>query len=224
MMALLAPSILSSDLLRLQEQVRLVEENGADMIHVDVMDGHFVPNITFGPTMVKVLKRITKLPLDVHLMITNPSAYIQAFAEAGADIITVHQEACVHLDRVLNQIREHCCRPGVSINPATPVASLSPILGIIDLVLIMTVNPGFGGQEFIPYTMHKIAELKAMKDRQKQTFMIEVDGGVNAHNARSIVEAGADILVAGHAIFGQDNIASACQTLKKIAGHQVWKV
>lgn len=223
-MALLAPSILSSDLLRLQEQVRIVEQNGADMIHVDVMDGHFVPNITFGPAMVKVLKRITKLPLDVHLMITNPSAYIQAFAEAGADMITVHQEACIHLDRVLNQIREQRCRPGVSLNPATPVASLSTILSIIDLVLIMTVNPGFGGQEFIPYTMQKISELKAIKDRQKLTFLIEVDGGVNAQNARSIVKAGADILVAGHAIFGQDNIASACQALKKIAGHQVWEV
>jgi len=223
-MALLAPSILSCDLLHLQEQVRIVEENGADMIHVDVMDGHFVPNITFGPTLVKVLKRISKVPLDVHLMITNPSAYIQAFAEAGADMITVHQEACVHLDRVLHQIREHRCRPGVSINPATAVASLSPVLGIIDLVLIMTVNPGFGGQELIPYTMDKIAELRDIRDRQKQTFLIEVDGGVNARNARNIVTAGADILVAGHAIFGQDNIALACQTLKKIADNQVWEV
>lgn len=223
-MALLAPSILSADLLQLQEQVRIVEENGADMLHLDIMDGHFVPNITFGPAIVRTLKQITKLPLDVHLMITNPSAYIPAFADAGADIITVHQEACLHLDRVLNQVREKHCRPGVSINPATSVSSLLPILGIVDIVLIMSVNPGFGGQEFIPYTMHKISELRDIKIRQKQTFMIEVDGGVNARNARNIVSAGADILVAGQAVFGQDNIASACQTLKKIAGQQVWEV
>jgi len=211
----IAPSILSADLLQLEKQIKIVEENGADYIHVDIMDGHFVPNMTFGPVIVKTLKRITDLPLDVHLMITNPDTFIPQFADAGAHIITVHQETCLHLDRTIQLIREHGCRPGVSLNPATPVGSIETILHLLDLVLIMTVNPGFGGQSFLPYTLDKISLLKNIFN--KDDALIEVDGGINPVTTAKVVEAGANVLVAGAAIFGQDDIAGACKKIKSIA-------
>jgi len=215
-MGYLAPSILSADLIKLKEQIKIVEENGADFIHVDVMDGHFVPNITFGPIIVKSLKPITKLPIDVHLMISHPENYLTDFAEAGAEYITVHQEACIHLDRVLNQIKELGCQAGVSINPATPIDTIIPVLDNADLVLIMTVNPGFGGQKFIPYTLKKIKDLTQLRMQDKHTFLIEVDGGVNSDTAEVVLDAGADILVAGNAIFGQADIAAACRSMKEM--------
>lgn len=212
----LAPSILSADLIKLKEQIKIVENNGADFIHVDVMDGHFVPNITFGPVIVKSLKTITKLPIDVHLMITHPENYVADFAEAGSEYITVHQEACIHLDRVLNQIKELGCKAGVSINPATSIDTIIPVLDIVDLVLIMTVNPGFGGQKFISYTLDKIRELKQRRKDKNCSFLIEVDGGVNPETAKNLLDAGADIFVAGNAIFGQSDIAGACRSLKEL--------
>lgn len=213
----LAPSILSADLLHLEEQIRIIEKNGADLIHVDVMDGHFVPNMTFGPLIVKTLKRITNLPLDVHLMIEKPNQMIEQFAEAGADIITVHQEACVHLDRDISMIHKNGCKAGVSLNPATPVELLELVLKKLDLVLIMSVNPGFGGQKFIDYSLNKIRALDVLKKEHGYSYEIEVDGGVNEETAGKIVQAGAGILVAGNAIFNQKDIAAACRNLKMLA-------
>lgn len=216
-MPYLAPSILSADLLKLEEQIKIVEQNGADYLHVDVMDGHFVPNITFGPVIVKSLKRITSLPLDVHLMISRPEQYIQDFVAAGANIITIHQETCLHLDRLLHQIKELGCQAGISLNPATPIETISPVLSLVDLVLIMTVNPGFGGQKFIPYTLNKIRDLHKNRRKKRYSFLIEVDGGVNSETAPDLLKAGVDILVAGNSIFGQKNIAEACLRLKTLA-------
>ncbi len=215
-MGKLAPSVLSADLLKLREQVTVVAENGADYIHVDVMDGSFVPNISFGPVMVSTLKRITTLPLDVHLMIQNPQNYIQNFADAGADIITVHQEACTHLDRVISQIKASGCQAGVSLNPATPLSAVLPVMNAIDLLLIMSVNPGFGGQRFIPYTLEKIREAAEFKRRDSASFLIEVDGGISLQTAPAAVQAGAEILVAGNAVFKQDSPAEACKSLKQV--------
>ena len=215
-MGKLAPSVLSADLLKLREQVTVVAENGADYIHVDVMDGSFVPNISFGPVMVSTLKRITTLPLDVHLMIQNPQNYIQNFADAGADIITVHQEACTHLDRVISQIKAAGCQAGVSLNPATPISSVMPILNEIDLLLIMSVNPGFGGQKFIPYTLEKIREAAEVKRRSGASFLIEVDGGISLQTVSAAVQAGAEVLVAGNAVFRQESPAEACKALKQV--------
>ena len=214
-MGKLAPSVLSADLLKLREQIAAVEENGADYIHVDVMDGSFVPNISFGPVMVRTLKGITALPLDVHLMIQNPQNYIQAFADAGAQIITVHQEACTHLDRILSQIKAAGCQAGVSLNPATPLNVLSPVLKELDLLLIMSVNPGFGGQKFIPYTLDKIREAADFKRNSGTSFLIEVDGGISPETAPEAVQAGAEILVAGNAVFKQESPAEACRALKQ---------
>ncbi|MGD9899163.1 MAG: ribulose-phosphate 3-epimerase [Calditrichaceae bacterium] len=215
-MAFLAPSILSADVLKLRQQLELVEENGADYIHIDVMDGHFVPNLTFGPFMVKAVSRVTELPKDVHLMISNPDLYIRDFAAAGASIITVHQEACNHLDRTIQFIREQNCLAGVSINPATPVSTLENIIEITDLVLIMSVNPGYGGQKFIPYSLEKIRTLKDLIIKRNPKCLIEVDGGVNRETARDIVKAGADILVAGNAVFGEKSVGDACRKLKNV--------
>ncbi len=215
-MAWLAPSILSADILHLAEQIKIVEQNGADLIHIDVMDGRFVPNITFGPVIVDAVKRTSKLPADVHLMIVNPEDYIEKFASAGAEYITVHQEACTHLDRVIQQIKDTKCKAGVSINPATPVNLLEHILPELDLVLIMSVNPGFGGQSFIPYSLQKISDLVELRDKTGANFQIEVDGGINMNTAEKAVNAGADILVAGNAVFGQPSIKEACQTLKSL--------
>jgi ribulose-phosphate 3-epimerase len=197
----LAPSILSADFARLGEEIRLVEEAGAHLLHVDVMDGHFVPNITIGPVVVSSIKKVTKLPLDVHLMIADPDKYIPAFADAGAAMITVHAEATVHLDRTLNLIRAHNVGVGVSINPATPVATVENVLGLADMLLIMSVNPGFGGQKFIPYAVDKIRLARQMIDQRKVRCVIEVDGGIGLETLPEVVRAGAEVLVAGSAIF-----------------------
>ncbi len=215
-MAYLAPSILSADITRLAEQIKTVEQNGADFIHVDVMDGYFVPNLTFGPIMVKAVKQITSLPVDAHLMVNDPMKFIDWFAEAGASYITIHQEACVHLDRAVNHIKNLGCKAGVSINPATPLETIRHLLHRVDLVLIMSVNPGFGGQKFIPYTLDKISHLYQMRQEAEATFLIEVDGGINSTTATQVLRAGADVLVAGNAIFNADSIAQACAELKAL--------
>ena len=210
-----APSILSADFSRLGEEIKAVEDAGADLIHVDVMDGHFVPNITIGPPVIAAIRKVTRLPLDVHLMITNPEAYITDFVKAGADTITVHVETPYHLNRLIQTIREHPgVRAAVSLNPATPLTSLEYILGDIDMVLIMSVNPGFGGQAFIPSALQKIAQLRKRIDELKLSAEIEVDGGVKPENAKTIINAGADILVAGSAIFGQKDYAAAIRGVR----------
>jgi ribulose-phosphate 3-epimerase len=199
----LAPSILASDFGRLAEEVRAVQEAGADWIHVDVMDGHFVPNISLGPAITRVVRQATDLPLDVHLMIQEPDRYLEAFADAGADVLTVHQEVTPHLHRTVDSIRELGVRPGVALNPATPVSTLSEAVQWVDLVLVMSVNPGFGGQSFIPATLGKLSRVRALVDeRSTERVEIEVDGGVSAENSGSLVAAGATVLVAGSSIFG----------------------
>ena len=215
---LIAPSILSADFARLADEVAAVERAGADFLHVDVMDGHFVPNLTVGPPIVEALKKVTKLPLDVHLMITNADAYIQDFAEAGADYLTVHVEACPHLHRTIQSIKERGVKAGVTLNPATPIASLQEILPDVDLVLIMSVNPGFGGQKFIPSALNKVAAARAMLDRIHSRALLEVDGGIKAENAAQVVAAGATVLVAGSAIFSQRDYAGTIAALLAAAG------
>ncbi len=213
----IAPSILSADFARLGEQIALVDKAGADVIHVDVMDGHFVPNITIGPLIVSAIRPVTDLPLDVHLMIENPDRYIEAFAGAGADYITVHVEACPHLHRSLQAIRELGVKAGVALNPHTPVSAVAEALDVLDLILIMSVNPGFGGQKFIPRALHK---LKATRELLTATGMghieVEVDGGVKSGNIREIAEAGAEILVAGSAIFKAPDPAEAIREMKSL--------
>ncbi|WP_067730873.1 ribulose-phosphate 3-epimerase [Oceanobacillus damuensis] len=202
-MTKIAPSILSADFSKLGEEIKDVESGGADYIHVDVMDGHFVPNITIGPLIVEAIKPVTALPLDVHLMIENPDAYIPAFATAGASIITVHQEASRHLHRTIQLIKANGVKAGVVINPATPAELIKPILSEVDLVLIMTVNPGFGGQTFIHETVNKIEQVHVWRKEMNLAFEIEVDGGVNTETAKLCTDAGADVLVAGSAVFNQ---------------------
>jgi len=216
----IAPSILSADFGRLAEEVRAVDEAGADLIHVDVMDGRFVPNLTIGPIVVRAVRAATHLPLDVHLMIVEPEKYVEEFAAAGADIITVHVEACVHLHRVIHQIKALGKKAGVSLNPHTPVSMLDHVLGDLDLVLIMSVNPGFGGQSFIPAALDKIRALAAKKkaDRRFSSIDIEVDGGVNAKTAGSVVAAGADILVAGSFVFQHEDYREAIESLRRTDG------
>jgi ribulose-phosphate 3-epimerase len=210
-----APSILSADFARLGEEIRAVQAAGADLIHVDVMDGHFVPNITIGPLIVEAARRSTDLPLDVHLMITNPERYIADFAKAGANTITVHVEAALHLNRLIQSIKEHRgVKAGVSLNPATPLSSLDYILPDLDMVLIMSVNPGFGGQSFIPSALDKIRQLRKRIDEQKLKIEIEVDGGVKSENAARIADAGADILVAGSAVFGSKDYHAAIRGMR----------
>ncbi len=211
-----APSILSADFAKLAAEVQEVERAGADWIHVDVMDGHFVPNITLGPLVVDALRPHTKLPLDVHLMISEPARYVQDFAKAGADYITIHAEADIHLHRTIHLIREAGAKPGVGINPATPVEQLAPILSDVDLVLLMTVNPGFGGQSFIPSVLDKLRKLRTMlAERGLSHIDVEVDGGINANTAPLVVEAGANVLVAGNAVFGRADRAAALSELRK---------
>jgi ribulose-phosphate 3-epimerase len=199
----LLPSILSADFARLADEVHAAERGGGTTIHVDVMDGHFVPNITLGPPVVQSLRKHTTLPLDCHLMIENPDDFIPAFAEAGADWIGVHYEACRHLHRTIGLITEHGMKPGVVLNPATPVDFLIPVLPMLHHVLIMSVNPGFGGQRFIPYALTKIRQLKEMRTAMGLTYKIEVDGGIAHETIAQVVEAGAELLVAGSAVFGQ---------------------
>jgi ribulose-phosphate 3-epimerase len=215
-MSLLAPSILAADFSNLSQQIRAVELGSADLIHCDVMDGKFVPNITFGPQIISTLRGLTKLPLDVHLMIENPQNIIPDFIKAGANYVTVHQEAVVHLDRVLNSIKEMGAKAGVSINPSTPVETLLPILHLADLVLVMSVNPGFGGQSLIEYTLKKIKQLASIKKENKHQFLIEIDGGVNSSNIVKVNESGCDIIVAGTAVFNNDNITAATTELKNL--------
>jgi ribulose-phosphate 3-epimerase len=197
----IAPSILSADFAHLADEIAAVEQAGADMVHVDVMDGHFVPNLTIGPPIVEALRKVTTLPLDVHLMMTNPDDFIGEFAEAGASYLTVHVEACPHLHRTIQSIKEKGVKAGVTLNPATPIGSVEEILPDVDLLLIMSVNPGFGGQRFIPGVLDKIRRARTMIDKSGRPVLLEVDGGVKVDNAGEIVNAGADILVAGSAIF-----------------------
>jgi ribulose-phosphate 3-epimerase len=215
-MSLLAPSILSADFSNLSQQIRLAEIGGADWIHCDVMDGHFVPNITIGPLIVKAARKITKLPVDVHLMIENPDKYVEAFAQAGADYISVHVEADVHLNRTINKIKELGCKAGVVLNPATPVISIKDVAEYIDLLLIMTVNPGFGGQKFIPNSIRRIKEAVELRKEIETDFLIEIDGGVNTDTIVTAKKAGVDVFVAGSAVFGADNITAATTELKNL--------
>ncbi|MBZ0201331.1 MAG: ribulose-phosphate 3-epimerase [Ignavibacteriaceae bacterium] len=215
-MALLAPSILSADFSNLHQQIRSAEIGGADWIHCDVMDGHFVPNISFGAVVVKAAKSASKLPVDVHLMIEHADKHLEAFAKAGASYITVHQEAVVHLNRTINRIKELGVKAGVSINPSTPLEMIKEIAEEIDLLLIMSVNPGFGGQSFINSSLRKIKEAVLLRKKINGSFLIEVDGGITSSNAKLILDAGADVFVAGSSIFNTDNISAAAAELKNI--------
>jgi ribulose-phosphate 3-epimerase len=213
----LAPSILSADFARLGEQVRSASEGGGSVVHVDIMDGHFVPNLTIGPPVVKALRKVTKLPLDCHLMIENPDEFIPAFAEAGADWISVHQEACRHLNRTLHLIKSHNCLAGAVINPATPVDALAEVLDLVDYILVMSVNPGFGGQKFIPGTLHKMHRLAEIRNQRGLNYRIEVDGGITLDTVGEVVRAGGEILVAGNAVFGNGDPTKNAEALLKAA-------
>jgi len=215
---IIAPSILSADFARLGEEVRAVEAAGADWIHVDVMDGHFVPNITIGPLVVEAVRRATRLPLDVHLMIEAPERYVAEFAKAGADLICVHAEACVHLHRLIQQIRELGKRPAVALNPATPVGVLLPVLEDLDMVVVMSVNPGFGGQAFIPSALRKIEEVREVIVRSGLPIHVEVDGGIKVDNVAQVAAKGADVFVSGSGIFGTKDYVATIRTMRERAG------
>ncbi len=210
----IAPSILSADFSILGEEIKSIEKAKADWVHIDVMDGHFVPNISFGEPIVKSIRKITNMPFDVHLMIENVDYYINDFASAGADYITIHQEAGNHIDRSIQLIKSLGIKAGISLNPATPVSSIEHLLPELDLVLIMSVNPGFGGQKFIPYTLDKIRLLKELRGKYNYNYLIEVDGGVNIENAQMIIDAGVDVLVAGSAVFKSDEYEKTIEELR----------
>lgn len=211
---LIAPSILSADFGRLSAEIQAVEKAGADWIHVDVMDGRFVPNITIGPVVVEAVRKATRLPVDAHLMIVEPEKYVESFAKAGADWISVHAEAATHLDRLLHQIRDAGARPGVALNPATPLAAIENVMGIVDLILIMTVNPGFGGQSFIDACLPKIARVREMIDRSGREILLEIDGGAKQDNIGRVAGDQVDVVVAGSAVFGKPDYARAIEGLK----------
>ena len=213
----LAPSILSANFAQLGNDALQAIEGGGTVLHLDVMDGHFVPNLTIGPPVVRSLREITKVPFDCHLMIESPDLFIPEFAEAGANWMSVHQEACVHLDRTLHLIASHGCKPGVVLNPATPVETLTEVLDLVHHVLVMSVNPGFGGQKFIPNSLNKIAALARMRAERKLDFRIEVDGGVDLETVTDIVKAGAELLVAGNAVFGHGDIRTNASQLLEAA-------
>jgi ribulose-phosphate 3-epimerase len=213
----IAPSILAANFAALGDDIRKDEEAGANLLHVDVMDGHFVPNITIGPPVVKSIKKVTKLPLDVHLMISDPDKYIPAFADAGANMLTVHAEATVHLDRTLNFIRSQNVLVGVSLNPATPLSAVEYVLGLADMLLIMSVNPGFGGQKFIPYTVDKIRQARRIIEERNYGCVIEVDGGIDNATVPQVVKAGAEVLVAGSAIFKAPDPGKKVRELLELA-------
>ena len=215
-MKYLAPSILSADFTQLAQQIRFVEMGGADLIHCDVMDGNFVPNISFGPSIVRAVSKITEIPIDVHLMIKSPERFINEFAKAGAKFISVHAEEVVHLDKVIEQIKKLDIKAGVAVNPSTSVEIIRPILGIIDFILIMSVNPGFGGQKFIEYTKDKIVFLDRLRNEKNFNFMIEVDGGVDRTNIYELSKLGCNIFVAGSAIFSSENISASTLELKNL--------
>lgn len=211
----IAPSMLSADFARLAEDVKDVEKGGADLLHIDIMDGHFVPNLTFGPDVVKSLRKHTALPFDVHLMVTNPEDYVQAFADIGTEYFTFHAEATPHLHRLVQDIKAHGMKAGIALNPSTPVAVLEDIAGDLDMILIMSVNPGFGGQKFIPQALRKIKKAKALFAYvNRKDAVVEVDGGINAATIEGVREAGVDIVVAGSAVFGAEDRAAMIQTLR----------
>ena len=214
----IAPSILSADFAHLAEEIRKVEEAGADMIHVDVMDGHFVPNFTIGPPIVRAIRKVTRLPLDVHLMMTNPDDFIPDFIKAGSDYLTVHVETCPHLHRTIQSIKENGVKAGVTLNPATALSLVEPILPFVDLLLIMSVNPGFGGQSFIPQVLDKVREARRMIDEMKLSVELEVDGGLKVDNVGAIAQAGADIFVAGSAVFHSKDYKETLEKMRQAIG------
>jgi ribulose-phosphate 3-epimerase len=218
-MVQIVPSILSADFARLGEEIARVERGGAQMLHVDIMDGHFVPNLTIGPPVVKSIRKITQLALDVHLMITDPDKYAPLFIEAGADQVSVHYEAATHLDRTVRMIQSEGARAGVVLNPATPVSLLEDILDVVDYVLVMSVNPGFEGQQFIPNALKKIRRLDEMRRERRLGFAIEIDGGVSRENVAEIVQSGCNWLVAGSAVFHSADAAATVKEMQQIAGH-----
>lgn len=215
----LSPSILSADFTRLRDEIQAVEEAGADYIHIDVMDGHFVPNITVGPLVVEAIKNITSLPLDVHLMITDPDRYIEDFIRAGSNLLSIHVETCLHLQRALNQIRKLGVKSAVVLNPSTSLSTLEHTLEEVDMVLLMTVNPGFGGQKFIPSMIPKIKKLKRLIDETQLTVDLEVDGGINLENISLVAQAGADVIVAGSAVFKSADCKETVRLMKKKLGN-----
>lgn len=213
-MMYLSPSILNADFSDLTRQIRQLELGKADWIHCDVMDGNFVPNLTFGPLLIQALNKITSLPLDVHLMIMNPDQYIEKFVEAGADILTIHQEAVIHLHRSLSKVKDLGIRAGVSINPGTSIASIEEVLDFVDLVLVMSVNPGFGGQQFISSVLKKISRLKELKEKNNYNYLIEVDGGIDINNIDEVLNSGAEVIVVGASIFRNNNIIETTTLFK----------
>jgi ribulose-phosphate 3-epimerase len=216
-MPLIVPSILAADFARLAEEIHRVERGGASMIHIDIMDGHFVPNLTMGPPLVKSIRKVTKAEFDVHLMIEEPDRYIPDFASVGANHISVHQEVCAHLDRTLHLIKGHGVGAGVVLNPATPISTLEDVLHVVDHVLIMSVNPGFGGQEFIPRSLDKIRRLCRWREERRLDFSIEIDGGVSRDNVAEIVQAGCDWLVAGSSVFGSADPGATVKEMQQLA-------